>query len=305
MLFLAWLLFGSIILGVLAGVAWWLIRGRQHRLPSGAVAVTTAVAAGAALVADFLTRWMLGPSTMRLPRPDEVARWLIDVRFALPLLLGICAVIVLAFPLPAHTARGAADLSRRTLFSFGHRRWFGGVSVIVGAIIAVTVWAGMVSVPDEEGLWRLLVVDTGIGASFGTTMYGWYYSLPALALLAVLLAVALAELWLIARPAIGANQGDDVRMRRLRTRNILAVVSGSLLIHLGTVLSSLAGTAAMHGGTSVGEYGFATFGTSFAALQPVLQVAGLAVAALGYAFWTVVLLSSIPAGRTARALARA
>lgn len=304
MLFLAWLLFRSMILGVVAGAAWWLIRGRTHRLPRGAVAVTTAVAAGTALLADFLARWMLGPSTMQLPRPDEVAVWLIDMRFALPLILGICAVIVLGFPLPAHTERGAADLSRRTLFSFVDRRWFGGISAIVGAIIAVTVGAGLASEPDEQGLWRLFVVDLGGKAVAGANIYGWFYSLPALALLVVLLLVALIVLWLIARPSIGADRIDDVWVRRLRTRNVVVVVAGALLIHLGTILSSLGGTASLSTDVSAGEFGYATLGTSFAALQPALQVTGFVVPALGYGFWIVVLLSSIPAYRTARASAR-
>ena len=302
---LVWFVFRSMILGVLAGAAWWLIRGRTNRLPSGPVASLTAVGLGVALLVDILVRLMVGGTTaLRLPRPDELARWLVDARFVLPLLLGIGAVIIVAFPLPTHASRGSANLARRTPFSFGRGWWFIGAIIIIGAVLAVTVAAGMASEPDEQGFWRLLVVDTGIGGG-ATSIYGWYYSRPALALVAVLAAVTVAALWLIARPAVGVDQVNDVQLRRLRTQNILAVVSGALLMHLGGILTSLAGTASMHGGTATGNGGWVVFGTPFSALEPALSLAGIAVTALGYALWVGVLLTAIPARRTVRALVRA
>lgn len=302
---LLWLVFRSIILGVLAGAVWWLIRGRTNRLQSGPVASLTAVGVSVALLADVLVRLMVGgTSALRLPRPDELARWLVDARFVLPLLLGIGAAIILAFPLPTHTSRGSASLARRTPFSFGQGWWFIGAIIIVGAVLIVTVAAGMASQQDEQGFWRILVVDTGVGGG-STAIYGWYYSRPALALVAVLAAVTLGALWLIARPAVGVDQVNDVQLRGLRTRNILAVVSGSLLMHLGEILTSLAGTAFFHGGVATGNGGWMVFGTPFAALEPALSPAGVAVTALGYALWVGVLLTAIPARRTVRAVVRA
>lgn len=301
---LVWLVFRSMIIGAVAGAVWWLVRGRNTRLPSGAVALLTVVGVGCALLADILGRLMIGPSTLRVPRPDDLARWLLEARFVVPLLLGLGSVIVLAFPLPARTPHGRADLVRRTPFTFGRLWWFIGATCIVGTVLTVTVLAGLASEPDEQGLWRLFVVETGIGGG-ATTIYGWHYSRPAVALLAVLTAVTIVELWLIARPAIGVDQVNDVLQRRLRTRNILAVASGALLLHLGGVLTSLAGTASMHGGTATGNGGWVVFGTSFAALQPALSLSGLAITALGYALWIGVLLSAIPARRTVRASVRA
>jgi hypothetical protein len=195
-------------------------------------------------------------------------------------------------------------LVRRTPFSFGQGWWFSGATIIVGAILIVTVAAGMASQQDEQGFWRILVVDTGIGGG-STSIYGWYYSRPALALVAVLIAVTLGALWLIARPAVAVDQVNDVQLRGLRTRNILAVLSGSLLIHLGEILTSLAGSASFNGGVATGNGGWMVFGTPFAALEPALSLAGVAVTALGYALWVGVLLTAIPARRTVRALVRA
>jgi hypothetical protein len=302
---LVWLVFRSMILGVLAGAVWWLIRGRTNRLQSGPVASLTAVGVSVALLADVLVRLMVGgTSALQLPRPDELALWLVDARFVLPLLFGISAVIILAFPLPTHASRGSASLARRTPFSYGREWWFIAVIIIVSALLIVTAAAGMASQPDEQGLWRILVVDTGVGGG-STTIYGWYYSQPALALVAVLLAVTVGTLWQIARPALGMDQVNDVLLRGLRTRNIVAVASGALLIHLGGILSSLAGTAFFNGGVATGNGGWVVFGTPFAALEPALSLAGVAVTALGYALWVGVLLSAIPARRAVRALVRA
>lgn len=49
MLLFVWYVFGSIILGVLVGCAWWLIQGRKTRPPSGLVTRFTALGAGAVL----------------------------------------------------------------------------------------------------------------------------------------------------------------------------------------------------------------------------------------------------------------
>jgi hypothetical protein len=117
--------------------------------------------------------------------------------------------------------------------------------------------------------------------------------------------VTVIVLWLIARPAIGADQVADVLLRRLRTRNILAVATGALLVHLGDVLSSLAGTASLQGGVATGNGGWVVFSTSFSAIQPGLSIAGVAIAALGYALWIGVLLSAIPLRGTVSASVRA
>ena len=227
-------MFRSMILGVLAGAAWWLSRGRTNRLQPGPVASLTAVGVGVALLVDVVVRLMVGgTSAFRFPRPDELARWLVDARFVLPLLLGIGAVIILAFALPTHASRGSASLARRTPFSFGQ---------------------------------------------------GW---------------------WFIARPAVAVDHVKDVQLRGLRTRNILAVLSGALLIHLGGILTSLAGNASFNGGVATGDGGWVVFGTRFAALEPALSLAGVAVTALGYALWVGVLLTARPLRRRVRALVRA
>ncbi|MBM7846908.1 hypothetical protein [Arthrobacter roseus] len=169
---------------------------------------------------------------------------------------------------------------------------------IVGVIVIVTVLAGMASEPDDEGLWRSITVDFGT-TTIGTGIYGWYYSVPALALLAVLLAATVLALWLIARPALGVDHANDVLTRRWRTRNIVAVASGALLLHLSAVFNSVAGSASFHATVPVEADVLATFGPSFAALEPILTVGSFAAASVGYALWVGVLLSTTGARRAA------
>ncbi len=303
MLLLAWFVFGTMILGILAGGTWWLIRGRKTKPTSGAVVLFTALGSGVAFLGAVFLRTVSAPLLFPSPLPDEITRWLSDAQFTKPLALGICAVIILAFPLTAPSSRGSADLTPRNPFSFGQKRWFIGMATIVGVIVIVTVLAGMASEPDDEGLWRSITVDFGT-TTIGTGIYGWYYSVPALALLAVLLAATVLALWLIARPAIGVDHVNDALTRRWRTRNVVAVASGALLLHLATIFSSLAGSAGLRGTIPVGADGSGTFGTSFAALQPAFVVATFAVGALGYALWVGVLLSTIGARRAAVATVR-
>lgn len=289
---LIWFSFRSIIIGLAIAVVWWLARGRTGRLPTGLTAAVTVTAASLALACLIYLNAAIGFMTLRPPLSEHLPLWVFEMRVLWALAIGILAVALLAIPIGAHTPRGHASLTRRTPFSFGLRWWFAGVTTIVGTIVTISVLAGMASEPDEEGLWRNYTVDAGSSISFGTRIYGWYYSVPALMLLAALIAVTIVALWLIARPSLSTNPDDDVRMRHLRTRNILAIASGALLVHLGSIFTSLSNTASLRGGAAIGENGWGSWTTPFAAMQPALLYVGLGIGALGYALWFGVLLSA-------------
>ncbi|WP_010204144.1 hypothetical protein [Salinibacterium sp. PAMC 21357] len=289
---LIWFSFRSIIIGLALAVVWWLARGRKSRLPAGLTAAVTMTATSLALASILYLNAAIGFSVLRPPLSEHLPLWVFEMRILWALAIGILAVALLAIPIGAHTPRGHASLTRRTPFSFGRRRWFAGITTIVGTIVTVSALAGAASEPDEEGLWRNYTVDAGSSISFGTRIYGWYYSVPALILLAALIAVIIVALWLIARPSLSTNHDDDVRIRHLRTRNILAIASGALLIHLGSIFTSLSNTALLRGGADIGESGWGSWTTPFAAMQPALLYVGLAIAALGYALWFGVLLSA-------------
>jgi hypothetical protein len=294
---LIWLGFRTVIIGLAIGLVCWLVRGRKDRLPLGAVAATTLTAVGLALVCIIYLSAAFGFPVLQPPLSEYLPRWVFETRMSWSLALGLVAAAILIFPLRAPTSRGQATLTRRTLFSFGHRWWFAGATTIIGTIVTITILAGLASEPDEEGRWRTFTVDAGNELSFSTQIYGWYYSLPALALLAVLIVVTMVALWLIARPPISADHINDVWMRRLRTRNILAVTSGALMLHLGTIFTSLAGTASLQGRAAIGDIGWGSWSTPFAAMQPALTVVGIVIMSLGFALWFGVLLSALPSHR--------
>jgi len=294
-----WFGLRTAIIGLALALLWWIARGRKTQLPRGAVASATLVSVGLALATMLcLLAASVGFFIVRLPLADQMWYWVFERRISWSLALGIVAIAVLILPLHAHTPRGQATLIHRTPFSFGRRWWFGGATSIIGAIVTITVLAGLASEPDYEGLWRSFTVDGAGELSFGTTIYGWYYSLPALALLAALIVVTVTALWLIARQPISTAPDNDVWMRQLRTRNVLAVASGALLLHLGMILNSLASTASLRGGGTVGNAGWASWGTPFAAMQPALTFVGLTTMALGFALWFGVLLAAIPTRRS-------
>lgn len=298
-------LFGSAVVGCALAVLWWLLSGRKQATPRNGFALSCLVAGALGLLVPVALRF-LSSASLLLPQitlPAGFWQWHRDNLYRVPLVLGIIALIVLAYPLRARPARGTADLARRTPLSFGRRWWFVVPPILLAAIAVVTIAAGTASQPDEHGRYRMYTVSLGPETSMGTNIYGWYYSVPSMLLIAVLIATALANLILNARPPLAPDREADLRLRRLRTRHVIAVTSAALLLHLGIVLESLAGTSMMSATVSYGRGEFAHFWTSFAAMEPALRASSFIAAALGYCLWAAVALSAMPARRRIRVTA--
>lgn len=291
LMFLVW---GPVLTGLVLALAWWLLRGRKAGLPGGTNRAIP-VLAGLFLLLGVVAEQLVGmPLFLPFDVPMAVSEWYMDYQFTLPLLLGILGQVLLAFPVHPRTGRGAAELSPRTPTSFGRRWWFALPAGLVALIILITVITGTASSPDPvTGHYMMYFVDLGGERGMGASIYGWYYSIPCLILLATMLAVAYLDLFLISRPSLDHDPDRDVHIRTIRTRNVLAISTGALLIHLGYILSSLAGTASMRGQfTAAG--GTMTSWTTFAALEPVFLVGSSITLALGVGLWASVCLSAIP-----------
>lgn len=294
------LVMSPVVVGLVLALGWWALRGRSTGLPGGRYGPISGMV-GLLLVLGVVAERLVGaPLILPFNVPSVVSEWYMDYRFTLPLLLGILGLVLLAFPVRPRAGRGAADLSPRTPTSFGRRWWFVVPAVLIALILLVTVIAGAASSPDPTtGRYFVYNVDTGGQFTMGTSIYGWFYSIPCLILLAIMLTAAYLDLFLISRPAMDHDHGWDVHVRTVRTRNVLAITTGALLAHLGYILESLAGTASMRGQfTAAG--GTVTSWTTFAALEPVLRVGGGIFLALGVAIWATVLLSAIPVRQQAR-----
>lgn len=308
MIWIYLLVLGPMVAGLIVAVVWWLIRGRHTSLPRDTAGASSAgaspVTAGLILILGGIpTLFMAGIQFFHLNLANEYWEWHRDYRFTIPLLLGILGMAVLAFPIQPRGGQGSADLRPRTPVSFTSRFWLLTPAVVVVCILTLTIAAGSASDPDTTGRYNMYFVDMGEGASAGTTIYGWFYSLPCLILLAVLAALAAVNLFLIARPALHHDRERDVHTRTARSRAVLMVGTGALLWHLGDILNSLAGTASLRGSfdTSEGNVGF---WTTFAALEPALTVASLIAVALGFVSWFIGALAVIPERQREAATAR-
>lgn len=302
---MAWLIlrvFDFLLAGIVLALVWWLLSGRRKSLPDGSNRVIPALV-GLLLILGLLAQRLAG-ATLLLPFevPMEVSDWYMDDRFTGPLLLGILGLVLLAFPAKPRGGQGAATLTPRRPTSFGRWWWFVIPAVVAAFILLATVIAGIASSPDaRSGHYTTYFVEIGGQRGMGTTIYGWHYSIPCLILLAILLALAYLDLFLISRPALSRDHVRDVYARKARTRNVLAVTTGALLTHFGLVLESLAGTSSLRSEfTGAGET--VNSWTAFAALEPVLSGAGFVALALGVFLWASVSLSAIPVARPEKAM---
>ncbi len=215
--------------------------------------------------------------------------------FGAPLILSAVALLSLVPFGRTTTPRGTAELAPRTLLTFAPRGSLIGVVAAIVLVVVVSVSAGLISGPDADGRFVMYNVDASANSGGSTTIYGWWFSIPCLVAIAVLVALALIELLVISRPPLAADRLTDSRIRTTRVRNILTVMTGGLLLHVGEVLLSLFGTSSLRLTFSSEPSGVISLGASFAALGPALLVASYIAITLGFTFWFVVLLSTVSA----------
>jgi hypothetical protein len=276
-------------------LVWWALKGRRAGLPVGVAAFFTGAAGLLAVVSDLVARFWGFPG---FQPPVPVLIWFLDNRYTVPVAVGIMALVLLAIPVSARGAAGAADLTPRSMVSFARGWWFAAPVTVLAVTIVITVSAGVASRPDPEtGQYDSVMVDGGVGA-IGTTIYGWFYSVPALIALGLLIVAVCADLFLIARPPLGENRELDVRTRRTRTGNVLAAATAAMLLHLTVVFASLSATASVQGTFTTSE-GPVFLWSPMAGLQTVFTVAAYVTSVFGIALWATVALSAIPARKYA------
>ncbi|WP_110588298.1 hypothetical protein [Microbacterium suaedae] len=294
------MMLGPILGGVVLAAGWWSIRGSRAGL-HGRAPRAAAILVGTLLIVATAAQRVGETGGILLPvLSTEAWEFVSDVRFTAPLVLGIGALLALAFPIEPRRRGRTADLAPRTPMSFARGSWLVVPTLVLAVIASLTVVAGRASRPDPQtGRHTFYFVEPGGENLLGTTIYGWYHSLPSLVLIAVMIVVVALDLVLIARPALDADREQDARQRRIRTRNVVSVATGALLVHLGSVLSSLGDTASLRGSFATSEGGVSVW-TPFAALEHVLRWGAIAAVALGIAFWASVALSALPARRRTR-----
>ena len=285
--------YGPSIAGLLIALIALIVARRSRVALSGAAQWATAVVLLFVLAAEIAYgAWGAFPSWI----PDfgeETYLVMLLASFLVPLVLTGLALLVLMAQVPSSHQRGPAELAPRTLATFASRLWMISAVSVTGAVLIVTVFAGLASSVDEQGRYLIYGVAASSSTSASTNIYGWWFSAPSLITIAVLLALTFIAILLLTRPPLSVNRDRDVEVRKVRVRNVLSVFTGGLLMHLGAVLMSLYGTSTLRLRFPAGASGQVELGTSFAAIGPGLLIASYVVTVLGYASWWSVLLSAV------------
>ena len=294
------LVFGHFAAGIILALVWWLIRGHKDGRLVGAVGRFTIAGGLLALLGEVAVRLIGVQAMLPFDVPPGFWYWYSDNRYSVPLVLGILGVVLLTFPVQSRSGQGTADLVRRTPASFIRLRWLAAPTAAIALVILITFLAGNASRPDSEmGQYTTYAVEPGAQLNFGTGIYGWFYSVPAMILAVVLIAVATMSLFLIARPAVAEDRERDIRERTIRTRNIISAATGALFIQLGLIFRSLALTSSLRGEFPT-PGGLVTVSPPFSAFGPAFDGAFILCSVFGVALWATVVLTAVPSRHSMR-----
>ena len=285
--------YGPAAAGLLLALGLWFTKWRSQGTASTpartSTAITMVIALGCMIV---FTAWSVFPTWMP-PLDEDGTRVLILARYALPLILCISALLVLTLPVRAPRPRGSAELAPRTLMSFAPRSWLVSATATTVGVIIVSILAGLASSPDEFGRYFMYAVEASDNTRASTMIYGWWFSLPCLVLIAIIPAITLIALVVTSRPPLSVDRDGDIAKRTARVRSVMAVGTGGLLLHLGAIFQSLHGASSLRLGFQTEPVGWVELGTSFAAMGPALLILSYISVVLGFAMWWGVLLSAL------------
>ncbi|MGV8911074.1 MAG: hypothetical protein ACOH14_00535 [Rhodoglobus sp.] len=242
-------------------------------------------------VLDLAQRYLLPNSSFDFsPEPWTYAWW----RYPLPLVVALIVMTAVMVRVAKETVTVEApvlSMKPRGWASFAGRNELGGAVSALGALISISVFAGVHSITDKFGLHTLISGPRPVGVSdaswdvYGaTTFYGWAYSVPVM-VAAVLLA---AQVWWVlrtisARPFTSPATVDAESRERARASSVLLrLFIATVLLPLGGALH-LIGQAAMFpnviSGPDAGEYlvplGYASFAPALAVIGALLQALAL------------------------------
>lgn len=304
---LFFLIYGTAIIGLVLAIAYRAVRRHWalgDPLTPGARA-TSIIGASTVLLSVLIGITFSAGPLLGLPLIPLPQILMIQGGFALPLVAGLVAAIVMIFPTQRRSPRRETDfvrstrivpndghggsleaqLRRRTISDFSRRIWFILFGLIVLAIVITTLIAGFASSPDENGNSTMYLVSSGsssLGTVAGTSIYGWHYSWIGLSLTALIVVITLISVTRIARPPLGDDPALDAARRQTRIGNTIAVASAALLFHLGTILVSLEAAATILGVTPT-DIGPVRAESAFAALAGPLNLARDGVNVIAYA----------------------
>lgn len=293
-----WLMIWPALMSLaVAALALFIARRSSHDIVAARGRTALAAGTAAAVIVGYPAIDLLH---LLFPLPRWTWSAVHDLRFSLPLVLGLIAVAVISLPRRRREESPGAHLAPRTWRSFLATWWLVACLAVFAVIVGLTLAAGFASQPDDQGRYTMYLVDFGAAAA-GSTIYGWHYSAVPLTLLVLTVAITWWGLASVARPPLATDHVADTAVRRLRSTNVARVVLGALLLHLTAILSSLSVTSSLSSTTYSPDGTFFTSGTPFSALTGALQVSAVLTAIIGLSLWIYTALTAVPsAARSAR-----
>ncbi|MDQ0030338.1 hypothetical protein [Arthrobacter bambusae] len=181
-----------LVLGGVLAVGAWLGTRRHGTSLSGRAGVLAAVGGLVPMVVSCLYSIVgVTPQLLTAIGPDA-GMGVLEVRFVTPLAAGLVALVMLCVRGRRKPSTATAGIARRTAFTFLSAGWTVAVVAIVVVTIGLSLAAGLASVPDRVGNYTVLTFQIGT-MRVGTTIYGWYYSVPTMFLLMALIGTAWSE----------------------------------------------------------------------------------------------------------------
>jgi hypothetical protein len=157
---------------------------------------------------------------------------------------------------------------------------------VLVAILALVLFAGSVSSPDEDGIYRWLTIESGSGYRAAMTFFGWAYGIPVAGVAVLVAVLTVAALHANAtRPFLSPETVTrEQASRRAISSMLLWFSTGAILLVLGRAMISVG--AAGRGTMNSPDY---IWGTSIAALDPWFSWLGILAKVAAYTLLVLVI----------------
>ncbi len=269
------LLFGLALFGVVA-----LVLRKRARQDAGAIPTAIRIASGLVIAV-----WAIDVITKVLWVRFPVIPWW---SLVLPLLVASGGAAVVALHRRPAARAGVPALAgvRRMWWSFTSRSALVTAGVLIAVLAIVTVAAGAVSIPDENG--QLIFVSlAGNGVS---SFYGWTLGVPVLVGVLLLCIATFAALSKISAPPFASPSTiqSESRQRRVSSGSVLFLAFAVVALTLGGALQIIGFAGAGIANDVAPSTGFSSFATFFRWTGWALQVTSFAALAALALRWSPV-----------------
>jgi len=238
---------------------------------------------------DLAQRYLLPNLSVDFsPDPWGYAWW----SYPLPLIVAVAVLTVVMVRVtrePVVVEAPVLSMKPRGWASFASRKELASAASVLGALVSVSLFAGVHSITDRFGLHTLVsgprpvgVTDAAWDEYPASTFYGWAYSVPVV-ILAVVLA---AQLWWVlhtisVRPfASPASVDAETRERTRASSVLLRLFTAAVLLPVGGALLLIGQTATFSNVITTLDSADYLVQLGYAPFAPAIAVAGAVLQAL-------------------------